>query len=61
MLSRPSYVMGDSNPMSDFIVPLLSFLVVLTASVLLFAKLGTMDLPSKADLMTLVLRSEDVV
>ena len=53
--------MGDSNPMSDFIVPLLSFLVVLTASVLLFAKLGTMDLPSKADLMTLVLRSEDVV
>ncbi|MDP7492929.1 MAG: hypothetical protein QGG26_08170 [Candidatus Undinarchaeales archaeon] len=47
--------MGDSNPMSDFIVPLLSFLVVLTASVLLFAKLGTMDLPSKADLMTLVL------
>ena len=47
--------MGDGNPVSDFIVPLLSFLVVLTVSIFLFAKLGTMDLPSKADLMTLVL------
>ena len=47
--------MGEGNPVSDFIVPLLSFLVVLTASIFLFAKLGTMDLPSQSDLMTLVL------
>ena len=50
--------MGDGNPVSDFIVPLLSFLVVLTASIFLFAKLGTMDLPDKSDLITLLLPTD---